>query len=132
MINSEFRLLCESLGFYSSKYIIDYLKRFAGNENIKDRPIDYWLKGKSNCVDPIPVDVERLFINLQSKQFEIVKRERDSLVQNKPISFKYVFKDPSKMWLLYPELEGLPVTFLNQIMIRLGISLDYFENNEGA
>lgn len=128
MINSEFRLLCESLGFYSSKYILDYLKRFTGNENIKDRPIDYWLKGKSNCVAPIPVDVERLFINLQSKQFEIVKRERDSLVQNKPITFQYVFKDSSKMWLIYPELEGLPVTFLNQIMIRLGINLDYYEN----
>jgi hypothetical protein len=70
------------LGFYSSKYILDYLKRFAGNENIKDRPIDYWLKGKANCVDRIPVDVERIFINLQSMQLEIVK-ERDSLLQSK-------------------------------------------------
>lgn len=34
------------------------------------------------------------------------------------------------MWNNHPELYGLPVAFLNQIVIRLDLSLDYFENHE--
>lgn len=127
MINSDFRLLCESLGFYSSKHIVDYVKHFTG-EQISIRLVDYWLKGKESQVYSIRPDIEQTLLNLQQKQMHIVKREREKLAAGETISFKHVFKDPVKMWVIYPEMQGLPVSFLNQILIRLGVSFDYYEN----
>ena len=129
LINSEFKLLCESLGFYTSKHIVDYIKHFT-TQQLAIRPVDYWRNGKANEVFQIPEYILVEMQKLQQRQFQLVKRESDKLLTGEPITYKYMFKDPEKMWFVYPELDGLPVSFLNQILIRLNVHLDYFENYE--
>ncbi|MBD0230615.1 hypothetical protein [Acinetobacter baumannii] len=130
MINSEFRLLCESLGFYSPKSIVVFLNQFEPYIRINERPVEYWLKGRKTQTDPIPEDIQQFFLSIQKLQLQIVERERKNLSEGKLCTFKYVFKDPIKMWHKHSELQGLPVNFLNQVIIRLGLKLDYYENNE--
>lgn len=132
LLNSEFRILSESLGFYTSKQIVEYLKLMTAdvNFNLAERVVDKWLRGKSNSALPIPVDIQQVFASLQSKQMAIVEREREKLKNGQVVTFKNLFKHADKMWIIHPELKGLPVTFLNQVVIRLGISLDYYENYE--
>lgn len=129
MYNSDFRLLVESLGFYSVKSIVKYLNNFDSYNSLTERPVDYWLKGKKNISSEVPLEVQEIFLNLKRKQIHIVQREL-SYISMKNISFKYVYKNEEIMWEDHPELFGLPVTFLNQIVIRLNLSLDYYENNK--
>lgn len=130
MVNSQFRILCESLGLYTAKSIVVYLNQFDDYVRIAERVADYWLKGKKFKPENIPEDIQNHFINLKHKQLSIVARERNKSLNKESCTFQYIFKDPIKMWSMYPELEGLPVSFLNQIVIRLDLNLDYFENNE--
>lgn len=129
MYNSDFRLLVESLGFYSVKSVVKYLNNFDSYNSLTERPVDYWLKGKKNISSEVPLEVQEIFLNLKRKQTHIVQREL-SYISIKNFSFKYVYKNEELMWEDHPELFGLPVTFLNQIIIRLNLSLDYYENNK--
>ena len=121
MGNAQFRLLCESLGFYSSNSIEKYLKEKHG-DTTSQRVIDYWLKGKSSLGYPIPEDIVGTFLNLKSLQQEyitIYSRQR-------PVNF--LFKLEENFWAAFPAFHGLPCSFLNQIAIQLDLfNLSYFE-----
>lgn len=130
MLNSEFRLLVESLGFYSVKSIVKYLNNFESYESLAERPVEYWLKGKRKNLDFVPDEVQEIFLNLKKFQREIIEREQYNLVNKKNCTFKYLYKTEMYMWNDHPELYRLPIGFLNQIIIRLDLSLDYFENHE--
>ena len=54
----------------------------------------------------------------------------NNLINYSTCSYKYLYKTEMYMWNDHPELYGLPVAFLNQIIIRLDLALDYFENHE--
>ena len=129
MLNSEFRLLTESLGFYSSKSILKYLNNLDGYITLNERPIEYWLRGKKNSYDAVPNEIEKIFLSLKDFQNKILESELRKINNNLPLKFKYLFKNELYMWNVHPDFYGLPVTFLNQIVIRLGLSLDYYENN---
>lgn len=130
LLNSDFRLLTESLGFYSSKSILRYLNKLDGYVTLNERPIEYWLRGKKNSYDVVPNEIENIFFSLKKFQNKIIESELNKMKNNLPLTFKYIFKNEIYMWDIHPDLYGLPVSFLNQIVIRLGVSLDYYENNE--
>lgn len=130
MLNSEFRLLVESLGFYSVKSIVKYLNNFDSYVSLNERPVEYWLKGKRTHLDNVPDEVQEIFLKLKNFQREIIEKEQYNLINHSTCSYKYLYKTEMYMWNDHPELYGLPVAFLNQIIIRLDLSLDYFENHE--
>lgn len=130
MLNSEFRLLAESLGFYSVKSIVKYLNNFESYSSLTERPVEYWLKGKRTHLDNVPNEVQEIFIKLRKLQSDLVERELLNLKNGSSCSYKYVYKTDLYMWASHPELYGLPVSFLNQIIIRLNLVLDYYENHE--
>lgn len=130
MLNSEFRLLVESLGFYSVKSIVKYLNNFDSYVSLNERPVEYWLKGKRTHLDNVPDEVQEIFLKLKNFQREIIEKEQYNLVNYSTCSYKYLYKTEMYMWNDHPELYGLPVAFLNQIIIRLDLALDYFENHE--
>lgn len=134
MLNAEFKLLCESLGFYNARSVQQYLNRFPEHATLNERPVQTWLNGKKFSPERIPEDIVATFLKLQNIQSQIVATEREKLLKGENSNFKYLFKNEMYMWHLYPVLADLnvPVTFLNQIAIRLGLRLDYYENHELA
>ena len=121
MTNADFKLLVESLGFYNAEAVRDYFKAIGFNESINVRPIQYWLNGKSVALNmPIPDDVVEHF-----KQLEQMKIELSGQEKYKKNSFLY--KDKYLMWEKFPELNGLPSTYLNQLMIRVNMLHGYRE-----
>lgn len=121
MTNADFKLLVESLGFYNAEAVRDYFKTIGFNESINVRPIQYWLNGKSVALNmPIPDDVVDHF-----KQLEQMKIELSGQEKYKKNSFLY--KDKYLMWEKFPELNGLPSTYLNQLMIRVNMLHGYRE-----
>ncbi|MFW1916217.1 hypothetical protein ACG9ZJ_21410 [Acinetobacter sp. ULE_I064] len=130
MLNSEFILMVESMGFYSVKSIVKYLNSFDTNVSLNERPVEYWLKGKRTHLDLVPDEVQEIFLKLKKFQRDIIEKEQYNLINNSKCSYTYLYKTEMFMWNNHPELYGLPVAFLNQIVIRLDLSLDYFENHE--
>jgi hypothetical protein len=121
MTNADFKLLVESLGFYNAEAVRDYFKAVGFNESINVRPIQYWLNGKSVALNmPIPDDVVEHF-----KQLEQMKNELSGQEKFKKNSFLY--KDKYLMWEKFPELNGLPSTYLNQLMILVNMLHGYRE-----
>ena len=121
MTNAGFKLLVESLGFYNAEAVRDYFKAIGFNESINVRPIQYWLNGKSVALNmPIPDDVVEHF-----KQLEQMKIELSGQEKYKKNSFLY--KDKYLMWEKFPELEGLPSTYLNQLMVLVNMLHGYRE-----
>ena len=121
MTNADFKLLVESLGFYNAEAVRDYFKAISFNESINVRPIQYWLNGKSVALNmPIPDDVVEHF-----KQLEQMKIELSGQEKYKKNSFLY--KDKYLMWEKFPELNGLPSTYLNQLMILVNMLHGYRE-----
>lgn len=121
MTNADFKLLVESLGFYNAEAVRDYFKAIGFNESINVRPIQYWLNGKSVAINmPIPDDVVEHF-----KQLEQMKIELSGQEKYKKNSFLY--KDKYLMWEKFPELNGLPSTYLNQLMILVNMLHGYRE-----
>ena len=121
MTNADFKLLVESLGFYNPEAVKDYFKAIGFNESINVRPIQYWLNGKSVALNmPIPDDVVEHF-----KQLEQMKIELSGQEKYKKNSFLY--KDKYLMWEKFPELNGLPSTYLNQLMILVNMLHGYRE-----
>ena len=121
MTNADFKLLVESLGFYNAEAVRDYFKAIGFNESINVRPIQYWLNGKSVALNmPIPDDVVEHF-----KQLEQMKIELSGEEKFKRNSFLY--KDKYLMWEKFPELNGLPSTYLNQLMILVNMLHGYRE-----
>jgi len=121
MTNAGFKLLVESLGFYNAEAVRDYFKAIGFNESINVRPIQYWLNGKSVAINmPIPDDVVEHF-----KQLEQMKIELSGQEKYKKNSFLY--KDKYLMWEKFPELNGLPSTYLNQLMILVNMLHGYRE-----
>ncbi|MEV4849937.1 hypothetical protein [Acinetobacter lwoffii] len=121
MTNADFKLLVESLGFYNAEAVRDYFKAIGFNESINVRPIQYWLNGKSVALNmPIPDDVVEHF-----KQLEQMKIELSGQEKYKKNSFLY--KDKYLMWEKFPELNGLPSTYLNQLMILVNMLHGYRE-----
>ena len=121
MTNADFKLLVESLGFYNAEAVKDYFKAIGFNESINVRPIQYWLNGKSVALNmPIPDDVVEHF-----KQLEQMKIELSGQEKYKKNSFLY--KDKYLMWEKFPELNGLPSTYLNQLMILVNMLHGYRE-----
>ena len=121
MTNADFKLLVESLGFYNAEAVRDYFKAIGFNESINVRPIQYWLNGKSVALNmPIPDDVVEHF-----KQLEQMKIELSGQEKYKKNSFLY--KDKYLMWEKFPELEGLPSTYLNQLMVLVNMLHGYRE-----
>ena len=121
MTNADFKLLVESLGFYNAEAVRDYFKAIGFNESINVRPIQYWLNGKSVALNmPIPDDVVDHF-----KQLEQMKIELSGQEKYKKNSFLY--KDKYLMWEKFPELNGLPSTYLNQLMILVNMLHGYRE-----
>lgn len=134
MLNAEFRLLCESLGFYNARLVQEFLNRFPEHATLNERAVKFWLNGKKSSPERIPEDIVATFLKLQNIQIQIVATEREKLLKGEKSSFKYLFKNEMYMWNLHPVLADLnaPVTFLNQIAIRLDLRLDYYENHELA
>lgn len=125
MLNSQFKLLTESLGFYSAKQITLFLKNeYADFKNLTERPVEYWLKGKKNETYIIPNNVVHIFLRLKEYQEHII-----SMVINGEIKYNFIYKISENMWTNHPELKGLPTTFLNQIVIKLEVFNDYYENS---
>ena len=121
MTNADFKLLVESFGFYNAEAVRDYFKAIGFNESINVRPIQYWLNGKSVALNmPIPDDVVEHF-----KQLEQMKIELSGQEKYKKNSFLY--KDKYLMWEKFPELNGLPSTYLNQLMILVNMLHGYRE-----
>ena len=121
MTNADFKLLVESLGFYNAEAVRDYFKAIGFNESINVRPIQYWLNGKSVALNmPIPDDVVEHF-----KQLEQMKIELSGQEKYKKNSFLY--KDKYLMWEKFPELNGLPSTSLNQLMLLVNMLHGYRE-----
>ena len=48
MLNAEFKLLCESLGFYNARSVQQYLNRFPEHATLNERPVQTWLNGKNS------------------------------------------------------------------------------------
>ena len=121
MTNADFKLLVESLGFYNPEAIRDYFKAIGFNESINVRPIQYWLNGKSVALNmPIPDDVVEHFKQLEQMKIELSSQEK----------FKkncFLYKDKYLMWEKFPELEGLPSTYLNQLMVLVNMLHGYRE-----
>ncbi|MCU4500840.1 hypothetical protein NVT87_15365 [Acinetobacter radioresistens] len=121
MTNADFKLLVESLGFYNPEAIRDYFKAIGFNESINVRPIQYWLNGKSVALNmPIPDDVVENFKQLEQMKIELSGQEK----------FKkntFLYKDKYLMWEKFPELKGLPCTYLNQLMILVNMLHGYRE-----
>lgn len=110
MSNAEFKLICESLGFYSAEIIRDYFKTIGFNDTANIRPIQYWLNGKQTFNMPIPQDVVEHIQKLNEYKFHLASLDK----------FKYntyLFKDKTVMWAEFPELNGLPCSYLNQLML---------------
>ncbi len=125
MKNSKFKILTESLGFYSAKMIVLFLKQqIKSYESLSERPVDYWLKGRKNDSYVIPDNVIDIFLKLKVHQNNIISR-----INNGSLIYNFIYKNNENMWNNHPELIGLPTTFLNQIMIRLDIYNDYYENS---
>lgn len=121
MTNADFKLLVESLGFYNAEAVRDYFKAIGFNESINVRPIQYWLNGKSVALNmPIPDDVVEHFKLLEQMKIELSGQEKF-----KKNSFLY--KDKYLMWEKFPELNGLPCTYLNQLMILVNLLHGYRE-----
>ena len=121
MTNADFKLLVESLGFYNAEAVSDYFKAIGFNESINVRPIQYWLNGKSVALNmPIPDDVVEHFKQLEQMKIELSGQEK----------FKkniFLYKDKYLMWEKFPELEGLPSTYLNQLMVLVNMLHGYRE-----
>lgn len=121
MTNADFKLLVESLGFYNPEAVRDYFKAIGFNESINVRPIQYWLNGKSVALNmPIPDDVVEHFKQLEQMKIELSGQEK----------FKkncFLYKDKYLMWEKFPELEGLPSTYLNQLMVLVNMLHGYRE-----
>ena len=121
MTNADFKLLTESLGFYNAEAIRDYFKTIGFNESINVRPIQYWLNGKSVALNmPIPDDVVGHFKNLEQMKFNLFGQEK--FIKN-----GFLYKDKQLMWEKFPELNGLPCTYLNQLMVLVNILHGYRE-----
>ena len=121
MTNADFKLLTESLGFYNAEAIRDYFKTIGFNESINVRPIQYWLNGKSVALNmPIPVFVVGHFKNLEQMKFNLSGQEK--FIKN-----GFLYKDKQLMWEKFPELNGLPCTYLNQLMVLVNILHGYRE-----
>ena len=121
MTNADFKLLTESLGFYNAEAIRDYFKTIGFNESINVRPIQYWLNGKSVALNmPIPDDVISHFKNLEQMKFELSGQEK--FIKN-----SFLYKDKNLMLEKFPELNGLPCTYLNQLMILVNMLHGYRE-----
>lgn len=121
MTNADFKLLTESLGFYNAEAIRDYFKTIGFNESINVRPIQYWLNGKSVALNmPIPDDVVGHFKNLEQMKFNLSGQEK--FIKN-----RFLYKDKQLMWEKFPELNGLPCTYLNQLMVLVNILHGYRE-----
>ena len=111
MTNADFKLLVESLGFYNPEAIRDHFKAIGFNETVNIRPIQYWMNGKSVALNmPIPEDVIQHFKDLEQKKIEL--SGMDQFIKN-----RFIYKDKFLMWEKFPELNGLPCTFLNQLMM---------------
>ncbi|AJY48466.1 hypothetical protein RR32_18755 (plasmid) [Acinetobacter nosocomialis] len=121
MTNADFKLLVESLGFYNAEAVRDYFKAIGFNESINVRPIQYWLNGKSVALNmPIPDDVVEHFKQLEKMKIELSGQEK----------FKrnsFIYKDKYLMWEKFPELNGLPCTYLNQLMVLVNMLHGYRE-----
>lgn len=75
MLNSEFRLLVESLGFYSVKStIVKYLNSFDTYVSLNERPVEYWLKGKRTHLDLVPDEVQEIFLKLKKFKEILLKK----------------------------------------------------------
>ena len=121
MTNADFKLLTESLGFYNAEAIRDYFKTIGFNESINVRPIQYWLNGKSVALNmPIPDDVVGHFKSLEQMKFNLSGQEK--FIKN-----RFLYKDKQLMWEKFPELNGLPCTYLNQLMVLVNILHGYRE-----
>lgn len=121
MTNADFKLLVESLGFYNAEAVRDYFKAIGFNESISVRPIQYWLNGKSVALNmPIPDDVVEHFKQLEQMKIKLSGQEK----------FKrnsFIYKDKYLMWEKFPELNGLPCTYLNQLMVLVNMLHGYRE-----
>ena len=121
MTNADFKLLVESLGFYNAEAVKDYFKAIGFNESINVRPIQYWLNGKSVALNMlIPDDVVEHFKQLEQMKIDLSGQEK----------FKkniFLYKDKYLMWEKFPELNGLPCTYLNQLMILVNLLHGYRE-----
>ncbi|QCS13766.1 hypothetical protein E3H47_14705 (plasmid) [Acinetobacter radioresistens] len=121
MTNADFKLLIESLGFYNAEAVKDYFKAVGFNESINVRPIQYWLNGKSVALNmPIPDDVVEHFKQLEQMKIELSGQEKFK-------TNNFLYKDKYLMWEKFPELNGLPCTFLNQLMILVNMLHGYRE-----
>lgn len=110
--NADFKLLCESLGFYNAEAIRDYFMDIELEVGINLRPIQYWLNGKQAGETLVPADIIQHFESLELKKFQMA--QDDFFINN-----DFLFKEKHVMWHVFPQLKGLPCTFLNQLMIQV-------------
>lgn len=121
MKNAEFRLLLESMGFYSLTSVTNFLKKNPAHETVGERAVDYWLKGKKNQDMPINEDVINFFLEVKEYQQSIINQEIEKIRNNQKSKYRYIFKNDILMWNTYPEFFNFPVTFLNQIILQINI-----------
>lgn len=100
-----------------------YLKISGIDSTVSERTIKYWLKGNPGYA--IPEDIINAFLQLDHFRNQLVN------LQSSSTTIEHIFKIDQNMWQEYPELNGLPVGFLNQLVIKLDIkNLSYFEDKD--
>lgn len=125
--NADFKLLCDSLGFYGTDAIRDYFKDIEFNQTLNKRPVQYWLNGKQNGDAHIPLDVIEHFLNLEKMKISLSQDQRF-------INNTFLFKEKTSMWEHFPMLQGLPCSYLNQLMILVNTlhghrNMHYFQHD---
>lgn len=127
--NADFKLLCDSLGFYGTDNIREYFQDIEFNQTIAKRPVQYWLNGKLSSDVEIPSDVVEHFLHLEKQK--VAYSQEDIFIKN-----TFLFKEKQIMWDYFPMLKGLPCSYLNQLMILVSTlhghrQMQYFQYSHG-
>lgn len=112
--NADFKLLCESLGFYTPESILDYFQNLNIHETLKKRPVQYWFNGKLAAEVEIPSYITDIFLSLENQK--IIFSQQEIFIKN-----NFLFKEKELMWKYFPCLKGLPCSYLNQLMILINM-----------
>lgn len=114
--------MCEGMGLYTAKHVKQAADAVMQGAYITpERQADYWLKGTASGGYDIPAKVVGAFLALKARHEALVQAQRENPSQ-------VIYKLEDNLWGEWPELNGLPVSYFNQIMIGAGIrEVQYFE-----
>ena len=123
MNNAQFRLMCEGMGLYTAKHVKQAADTVMQGAYITpERQADYWLKGTASGGYDIPAKVVGAFLALKERHEALV------LAQRINPTIQVIYKQEENLWSEWPDLQGLPVSFYNQVVIGSGIrEIQYFE-----